>query len=204
MDTDIITIANQKGGTGKSTLAINLAAGFAPHLKVCIADTDPQGSTSGLTGILKQIDIVNLDDVLNAEIVDGYDLMIIDTPPYLTARLPELFAVSDYVLIPTKAGFLDVMAIGATIKLLEQTMATYKRVKAGIVLNMVMHRTSVTEEVRGILRDTYKIPVLDTVIGQRISYTRSPLTSGVFNSEDEKAKGELTALAAEIMQQLDK
>src|SRR5690606_1296828 len=125
----IITVANQKGGVGKTTLALNLAYCFADNLKVCITDTDPQGSASDLSDLLNGIDVVKLDDVLNAEIVEGYDLMIIDTPPYLTARLPELFAVADYVLIPTKAGFLDVMAIKATIGLLEETMATFSRIK---------------------------------------------------------------------------
>ncbi|GAB3339533.1 ParA family partition ATPase [Larkinella ripae] len=199
----ILTIANQKGGVGKSTLSFNLAYGLASDLKVAVADTDPQGSIYSMTDFLEKINLVQLDDVLDAKIIDGYDLLIVDTPPYLTPRLPELFAISDYVLIPTRAGFLDVMAIKATITLLEKTRATFQRIKAGIVLNMVMPRTSVTEEIRQLLKNTYSIPILDSTIGQRISYTRSPMTSGIFNSDDEKAKGELLALASEILQQLN-
>lgn len=200
----ILCIASQKGGVGKTTLTLNLVYFFASGgLRVAISDTDPQGSASDLASLLENINIVNLTDVFNAKIIDEYDLLICDTPPYLTNRLPELFAIADYVLIPVKPGYLDAMAIKGTIELLEKSMVTYRRLKAGIVMNQAMYRTSVTEEVRELIQDTYSIPLLNTTLMQRVSYTRSPITSGVFNSEDLKAQTEIVDLAAEIMSQLN-
>jgi len=195
-----ITVAHQKGGVGKTTLALNLAYCFADSARVAVTDTDLQGSINSLGSLVTGIDLVNPDDVLAGKLKD-YDLLVIDTPPYLTNRLPDLFALSDYVLVPTKTGILDVMAIRATIALLDQSMAKRPNLRAGIVLNMVMPRTSLTAEVKEALQE-YSIPILPTMIHQRVSYARSPLTAGVFGSDDEKAIDEIQSLATDILNQL--
>lgn len=196
----IITVAHQKGGVGKTTLALNLAFCFADSARVAVTDTDLQGSINSLGQILTGIDLVAPEDVL-AGSVSGYDLLVIDTPPYLTNRLPDLFAISDFVLVPTKAGILDTMAVRATVAMLQESIKKKPNLKAGIVLNMVMSRTSLTSEVRDVLSE-FAIPVLPTMIHQRVSYTRSPVTNGVFESDDEKAKDEIQALATDILTQL--
>ncbi|GAB3719671.1 ParA family partition ATPase [Spirosoma flavus] len=196
----VITIAHQKGGVGKTTLAINLAYAFAEGSKVAIVDADLQGSVSDLSDFLTGIDIVPLDRLLSAGLA-GYDLVIVDTPPYLSNRLSELFAVSNYVLVPTKAGILDAMAIRATINLLRQSMELKPALKAGIVLNMVLPRTSLNDEVKDILTE-YGIYLHPTAISQRVSYTRSPMTNGVFGGEDQRAKDEVIELASEIINRL--
>ena len=196
----IITVAHQKGGVGKTTLALNLAFSFADSARVAVTDTDLQGSINSLGQLLTGIDLVAPDDVL-AGTVTGYDLLVIDTPPYLTNRLPDLFALSDFVLVPTKPGILDTMAVRATVAMLQESIKKKPNLKAGIVLNMVMPRTSLTNEVRDVLAE-FAIPVLPTMIHQRVSYARSPLTNGVFESDDEKAKDEIQALATDILNQL--
>lgn len=195
-----ITIAHQKGGVGKTTLALNLAFCFADSVKVAITDTDLQGSINSLGTFLKGIDLVSPENVLGKSLT-GYDLLVIDTPPYLTNRLSDLFAISDYVLVPTKTGFLDAMAIRATIALLKESMHRVPALKAGIVLNMVMSRTSITQDVKELLRE-YDLPILPTMIYQRVSYARSPITNGIFESEDDKAKAEIQSLANDILTQL--
>lgn len=195
-----ITVAHQKGGVGKITLALNLAYCFADSAHVAVTDTDLQGSINSLGKLVTGIDLVSSDDVLTDKLKD-YDLLVIDTPPYLTNRLPDLFAISDYVLVPTKTAILDIMAIRATIALLNQSMAKRPNLRAGIVLNMVMPRTSLTAEVKEALQE-YDIPLLSTMIHQRVSYARSPLTAGVFESDDEKAKDEIQSLATDILNHL--
>jgi chromosome partitioning protein len=197
----VITIAHQKGGVGKTTLAINLAYAFAENARVAIVDTDLQGSVSDLSEFLTGIDIVPLDRLLSGNLSE-YDLVVVDTPPYLSNRLSELFALSDYVLIPTKAGVLDAMAIRATIALLRQSMDLKPALKAGIVLNMVVPRTSLNEEVREILSG-YGLYLHPATLGQRVSFTRSPMTKGVFGSEDERAIDEVITLASELMERLN-
>lgn len=137
---------------------------------MAIVDADLQGSVTDLKDFLSGVDVHYLDSLLNGKLTD-YDLIVIDTPPYLSSRLTELFALSDYVLVPTKAGILDAMAIRATIALLQQSMQGKPSLKAGIVLNMVLPRTSLNEEVKEILTG-YEIPLLLSRISQRVSYTR--------------------------------
>ena len=197
----IITIAHQKGGVGKTTLALNLGYCLQNSVKVAILDSDPQGSISGLGELvgLKGIDLLPIDEIANAG--KNYDVAIIDTPPYLSNKLPEFFQLSDFVLVPTKAGVLDVMAIKATIALLKQAQTKRPNLKAAIVLNMIQHRTSLTDDIKQLL-EQYEMPILDTMISQRVSYARSPITGGVFETEDDKAQQEIFNLTKEILEYL--
>jgi chromosome partitioning protein len=195
-----ITVAHQKGGVGKTTLALNLAFCFADSARVAITDTDLQGSINSLGSLVSGIDLISPEVVLSGSLT-GYDLLVIDTPPYLTNRLPDLFEVSDFVLVPTKPGFLDAMAVRATVTLLKESMKRKPALKAGIVLNMVMPRTSLTAEVKELLAE-YDLPLLPTMIHQRVSYARSPVTNGVFQSDDDKAKSEIQSLVTDILTQL--
>ena len=169
-------------------------------LKVGITDTDIQGSISEIEEFITGIDLVPLEKVRNNEQLN-YDVLVIDTPPYLTNKLHEIFLVSDFVLIPTKAGYLDALAVRATIGLYKEAQKQKNSLKAGIVLNMVMHNTNLNSEVKEIL-EGYDLPLLKTQISHRVSFTRSPMTNGIFNSEDERAKAEIVNLADEILTHL--
>ncbi|MGI4751593.1 MAG: AAA family ATPase [Janthinobacterium lividum] len=193
----IITIAHQKGGVGKSTLALNLAVCFQDQLTVALVDTDLQGSLADLKDDLTELSIIQEDNFENIKQLTQ-QLIIIDTPPYLSNRLPELFQISDYVLIPTKAGFFDVMAIRSTIALVKDAQKKHPNLNAGIVLNMVKPRSGVTAEVQVLLK-SFDMPVLNTIVYDRVSFTRSPITGGVLNGDDNKAKEEITTLAEEIV-----
>lgn len=197
----IITVAHQKGGVGKTTLALNLGYCLQNSLRVAILDSDPQGSISGLGELvgLKGIDLIPLDKI--TAIQDRYDVAIIDTPPYLSNKLPDFFEMSAFVLIPTKAGVLDAMAIKATIALLKKSQTKRPNLKAAIVLNMIQHRTSLTDDIKQVLED-YEMPIMETMISQRVSYARSPITGGVFETDDDKAKQEILDLTKEILNYL--
>jgi chromosome partitioning protein len=188
----IITIAHQKGGVGKSTLALNLALCFQDQLSVALVDTDLQGSLYHIREDFPAIAVIGVDKLSDLRQLP-YDLIIVDTPPYLSHKLPELFAQSDFILVPTKAGFFDVMAIRSTIALINEA-----RGKAGIVLNMVKPRSGITQEVAELLQmlDT---PLFDARIHDRVSIARSSMTSGILKSGDTKAKAEFMALAEELV-----
>lgn len=196
----IITVAHQKGGVGKTTLALNLAFYLKDIKRVGIVDTDLQGSVQGLETLLDGITLVNYEALLEGTYPE-LDIIIIDTPPYLTNRLNDLFSVSDFVLVPTKVSYLDAMALKATMALLQQCQAERPDLKAGIVLNMVKPRTSMNREIKEIL-DAYPIPTLNTRIHERVSYIRSVIAGGIVQLEDGKAHEEMADLADEIINQI--
>lgn len=198
---NIITVAHQKGGVGKTTLAVNLAACFAQGLNVGILETDLQGSLTDTQDQLENITYIPFDGNLARLKELPYDLLVIDTPPYLTSQLSDVFAISDYVLVPTKVGFYDVLAIRSTVELLKQTQQQRPTLRYGVVMNMVKPRTSMNKTIQDLLT-TYEIQPLKTTIADRVSYTRSAIMGGIFLGDDEKAKEEMLALADEIMNEL--
>ena len=128
-----------------------------------------------------------------------YDLIIVDTPPYLSSRLPELFLKSDFILVPTKAGFFDVMAIRSTLALIKETQMKAPHIKSGIVLNMVKPRSGITREVAELLQ-SMQTPLLKTRVHDQVSIARSSMTEGVFNGADRKTKEEIMSLTVEVVE----
>jgi len=193
----IITIAHQKGGVGKSTLALNLALCFQDQLSVALVDTDLQGSLYHIREDFPGLEITGNDKLQDIRKLD-HDLIIVDTPPYLSSKLPDLFQYSDFILIPTKAGFFDVMAIRSTLALVKAAQTQQRHLKAGIVLTMVKPRSGITKDVLGLL-ESMGTPVLQTMVHDRVSIARSSINAGILQSGDQKAKDEITSLAEEIV-----
>ena len=193
----IITVAHQKGGVGKSTLALNLAYRFGKNVRTALTDTDPQGSTMQLQSIVQGIDIIPFDDNTFKE---NYDIFFVDTPPYIMNTMMPIFLQSDLVLIPTKAGVPDIMAIRETVGLVRQAQTEKPELKAGVVLNMVKPRANITEQAKEQLKE-YGLPILAEV-GDRVSYTNTFLTGGVDSGNDETAKREIDKLVNEILRLL--
>lgn len=192
----IITIAHQKGGVGKSTLALNLAYRFSNEVKTALTDTDPQGSTMQLKNIVQGIDIVDYLGMKSLK-SEPYDVIFIDTPPYLTDNMIPIFLDSDFVLIPTKAGVPDIMAIRATIELVKEAQKKKPELKAGIVLNMVKPRANITEEAKEQLK-AYDLPIL-AEIRDRVVFNNTFLSGGISTGNDQQAVQELEQLTIQIL-----
>lgn len=195
----IITVAHQKGGVGKSTLALNLAYRFSQEVKTALTDTDPQGSTMRLKGVTTDLEIISYSSVQQLR-KEKYDVIFIDTPPYLIDTMLPIFIDSDFVLIPTKAGVTDIMAIGATVELVKKAQVENPNLKAAIVLNMVKPRTTITAQAKEQLVE-FSLPLL-TEVGDRTSYNNTFLTGGVFASSDKLAHQEMITLSNEILNYL--
>jgi chromosome partitioning protein len=192
----IILITHQKGGVGKSTLTFNLAQNICQNAKVAIIDIDAQGSISQLKGMNHDFDIINI--VKNLEEISSleYDFVLIDTPPYLSDLLPNLIQMADLILIPTKAGVLDLLAIGNTIDLIKTQR---KEKDTLIIFNMIKPNTTLTLDIL-IGVEEYAISVAKTHISDLVAFTRSILLKGVSNNAkaqkqlDNLTKGVLTKL----------
>lgn len=196
-----ITLVQQKGGVGKTTLALNIALHVAGQgASVAVADADPQGSIRATSDLFEGLQLVPIETVLKARV--SADLLVIDTSPRNDAHLVKLLQLTDFALIPVKPGYFDVLALNDTLALIAQAR-TQRTLKVGIVLNMVKHRNAVNRDIRKLLADSaHDIELLPTGIHDRVAYSRTTLTNGVMGSTDEKAKAELDQLVTEIFDRL--
>lgn len=213
----IISLANQKGGVGKSTLALNLARFYATkNVKTAIVDADAQGSIARLLGNNPTdwhgIDLITKDrfrtfqDLKN---LNQYQLVVIDTPPYLSTDLPKIFEISNFILIPMKAGAFDFLSTGDIISLVGTAMQKNKRLKAGIVINMALNnkKSQFEKSFRDLLKNANiernGISLLKTPVTNRIEFSRSALRNEtIFETEDENAKKEIIGVGLEVMKEL--
>lgn len=197
----IITITHQKGGVGKTTIALNLAYAFTSQLKVGFLDADPQRSAQNISEIIEDKSIT----FITPEEFKGnlsFDILIIDTPPYLSNSLTDYIQASDVVIIPTQVSYLDFIAMAGTVALVKKAQATKPTLKAAILLNMVTKSTFKKDIEEILLQQAQGLPIFKTEMVNRISYKRSSLQGGVFQTEDEKAKQEILNLIVEIQELL--
>ena len=191
-----ILITHQKGGVGKSTLTFNLTQNISENASVAILDLDLQGSLSQVKELASGFDIIpykgKINEIQNLE----YDFIFIDTPPYLSNQLPELIQLADLIIIPTKAGVLDLLAIKSTIELIENENKTDN---ALIVFNMIKANTTLTLDIL-IGLEEYNIPIAKTHISDLVAFTRSVLVGGVQN--DKNAQKQLDNLTKEVLTKL--
>ena len=190
----IILITHQKGGVGKSTLTFNLAQNLSEHSKVAILDMDAQGSLSQLSKIVDSFQITTDENILTTD--NNLDFIFIDTPPYLSSKLKGLIKIADLILVPTKAGILDLLAIDNTISIIKDEL---KENNTMIILNMVKANTTITEDILKNL-DLHKINVAKTMISDLVAFTRSPLLKGV--KSDSNAQRQIDSLTKEVLTSL--
>jgi chromosome partitioning protein len=192
----IILVTHQKGGVGKSTLTFNLAQNISKNAKVVVLDFDLQGSLSQLKELVTDFEIIpfknKIDDIPKLD----YDFILIDTPPYLSNHLPKLIAIADLVIIPTKAGILDLLAIKGTLELIEDTNKTADTL---VVFNMIKANTTLTIDIL-IGLEEYNVKIANTHISDLVAFTRSVLVKGVKN--DKNAQKQLDNLTKEILTKL--
>ena len=194
----VVALAAQKGGVGKSTLAIHLAV----MTGAVLVDTDPQRSAgewwrarSADTPILVETDAAGLGAVMKAAKADGAELVIIDTAPHAEESIAAVARVSDFIVIPCRPSILDLRAIGATVDLVKK-----QRKPAGIVLNAApagrgFGEASIVREARAGL-EVYGLPVCPVAVTARAALQHA-LIDGRAVTEFEphgRAAGELRDL----------
>lgn len=192
----IILITHQKGGVGKSTLTFNLAQNIAANSRVAVLDFDLQGSLSQLEELVTDFKIIPYQDQVESISELQYDFIFIDTPPYLSNHLAKLISISDLIIVPTKAGILDLLAIKSTLAIIEQEKRTMDTL---VVFNMIKPNTTLTLDIL-IGLEEYNVKIATTHISDLVAFTRSVLLRGVSN--DKNAQKQIDQLTEEILTQL--
>ena len=176
----IISLLNQKGGVGKTTLAVHLAAALSQKKKrVLLVDADPQGSCLSwvenregdspfrVIGLPKAILHKELPKV-----ADEYDHCVIDGPPrvYDVARSAAL--ASDIILIPVQPSPYDVWASEEIIKIIQDVRSFKDNLKAFFVINRKIVNTVIGRDVTNALAG-FEVPVLHSQVCQRVGFAET-------------------------------
>ena len=206
----ILALLNQKGGVGKTTLALHIAGAWAAQgRRVLVIDADPQGSALDWSqqrereGLPRLFGVLGLPrEVLHRELPDtakDVDHLVIDGPPRVTGIARSALLAADVILIPATPSPLDGWASAEMLRLLDEARVFRPGLVARMLLNRCAARTVIARETAQALKD-HDPPMLASRIGQRVAFADAArggrLVSEVVGGQI--AAREITALAAEL------
>lgn len=172
----VISVLNQKGGAGKTTIATHLATSLrlAGH-SVLLVDSDPQGSARDWAAVREDhpLSVVGMDRPTierDLKSIAPVDFVIIDGAPQAADLAVSAIKASDFALIPVQPSPYDIWATSDLVDLVKQRIEiTDGKLQAAFVVSRAITGTNIGKEITGIL-EGYELPVLESRIHQRVSY----------------------------------
>ena len=206
----ILALLNQKGGVGKTTLALAIAGEWAMQgRRVILIDADPQGSALDWSemrareGLPRLFSVIGLArDTLHREapaLARDADLVVIDGPPRVAGLMRSALLATDMVLIPVQPSPFDGWASAEMLALISEARIYRPELVARFVLNRCGARTVLARHTAETLAD-HDPPALASRIGQRIAFAAAAQSGRIVRELDHEsvAAREISALAAEV------
>lgn len=202
----IITIANRKGGVGKTTIATNLAVALQNKGRTLLVDADEQRSSFKWNDYREsKIDVLsahkNLLDVLEPEVKE-YDFILIDLAGRDSEAFREALLITDKLIIPTQASLLDLDVLPYIDEQLKKVHIDNKALKTFIVINKAPTnpRSSEIEQARSYISDYPNFKLLQTVLRDRKQFRDAIVESkSVLEMQSSKARDEFNEMLIEIL-----
>lgn len=204
----IVALLNQKGGVGKTTLAVHIATALTLRgRRVLLVDADPQGSALAWSASRADDSIVAVvglpTKTLHREIqmhVPNYDDIVIDGPPRVNELARSAIIAADIVLIPVQPSPYDVWAAKEIVDLLSEASVYKETQKSAFVINRKIVNTAIGRDVVDTLAG-YELPVLATAICQRVAFAESAVQGSTVLELDPKgiASQEINGVVDEVL-----
>ena len=180
----IISVVNQKGGVGKTTVAINLAAMLRrKNFNLVLVDADPQGSATQWHDVEENqaVEVIHHPDPISKTDVETllqtFDHVVIDAPPAIGDITRSVLTISDLAIVPLSPSPLDIWSCWGTLEMITEVQRDNPDLKAQLLISRKIPGTRVGREARDAM-EVFDTDIFEAELCQRVAYVDS-MTSGV-------------------------
>jgi chromosome partitioning protein len=209
----VITVASQKGGSGKSTIVMQLAGALGSResgARVLVIDSDQQGTCLKWAAMALEENpfpatVVGITEpIIHRQLPrlrQDYDFILVDTPPHAEAMARSAIIGADLVIIPVLPSPVDLWSAAATRTIVVEAQVQREEITCRLLLSRVIPHTALAQETPEAL-EVYDIPLFATQLHQRQAYPRSALRGCTVLDLETKSGGQATEEVRKLTQEI--